>query len=177
MRIDWRGGCLLAAILVVFGCKKPVETTTASLPASESGPTRAMAKLPTVKLWLGPQELAAEVARTPEQSQTGMMFRTNITDSDGMLFVLPYTQQAAFWMKNCLVPLSVAYIDPDGVIEEIHDLQPGNTNPVQSASLKVRFALEVSQGWFNRHQVFSGTVVRTEHGSLTETFLRSAISW
>ena len=100
-----------------------------------------------------------------------MMFRTNITETDGMLFVLPYTQQAAFWMKNCLLPLSVAYIDPDGVIEEIHDLQPGNTNPVQSASVKVRFALEVSQGWFDRRQVSSGMVVRTERGSLTETFL------
>ncbi len=171
MKVDWRGSCLLAAVLVVVGCKKPVETTAAAPPVRESGPTNALAKLPGVKLWLGPQELAAEIARTPEQVQTGMMFRTNITDSDGMLFVLPYTQQAAFWMKNCLVPLSVAYINPDGVIEEIHDLQPGNTNPVQSASLKVRFALEVSQGWFNRHQVSSGTVVRTERGSLTETFL------
>ena len=171
MRVDWRGPCLLAVVLVVFGCKKPVETTAASSPSSESGPTSALAKLPTVKLWLGPQELAAEIARTPEQVQTGMMFRTNITDSDEMLFVLPYTQQAAFWMKNCLVPLSVAYIDPDGVIEEIHDLQPGNTNPVQSASVKVRFALEVSQGWFDRRQVSSGMVVRTERGSLTETFL------
>ena len=60
--------------------------------------------------------------------QTGMMFRTNLAENAGMLFVLPMPQQASFWMKNCPLPLSAAYIDPEGVILEIHDLQPHNTN-------------------------------------------------
>jgi uncharacterized membrane protein (UPF0127 family) len=98
------------------------------------------------------------------------MFRTNITDAEGMLFVLPYTQQASFWMKNCVVPLSIGYIDPEGTIQEIHDLEPGNTNSVFSASPNIRFALEVSRGWFSRNKVSTGMVVRTERGSLTETF-------
>jgi uncharacterized protein len=170
MKLVWWCGWLLAIALLDSGCRKPVESSAAIPPLVESSPTKQLPKLSVLKLWLGPQELAAEIARSPIEIQTGMMFRTNIAENAGMLFILPYTQQAAFWMKNCVVPLSVAYIDPEGTLQEIHDLQPGNTNPVFSASLNVRFALEVSQGWFTRHQVSTGMVVRTERGTLAETF-------
>jgi len=112
----------------------------------------------------------AELARTGIQQQTGMMFRTNLAENAGMLFPLPYSQSASFWMKNCPLPLSIAYIDPDGVIQEIHDLEPQNTNSVVSASNNIRFALETPRGWFDRHQVRTGMVVRTESGSLMKTF-------
>ena len=71
---------------------------------------------------------------------------------------------------NCSLPLSVAYIDPDGVIQEIHDLQPQDTNDVDSASENIRFALETTQGWFNRHNIGQGVIVRTDRGSLKEAF-------
>jgi len=171
MNCIWHGCCLAAAAALFFGCRKPVEISAGSSHAIDSGPSSALPKLRTLKLWLGREELAAEVAGTPLQIQTGMMFRTNITEMDGMLFILPYTQQASFWMKNCLLELSVAYIAPDGTIREIHDLHAGNTNPVLSASQHIRFALEVSQGCFNRHQISTGMMVRTERGSLAETFL------
>jgi uncharacterized membrane protein (UPF0127 family) len=99
-----------------------------------------------------------------------MMFRTNMAENEAMVFALPYTHRASFWMKNCFVPLSVAYIDPDGVILEIHDLQPQNTNAVLAASDNIRFALETPQGWFDRHNVRTGMMVRTEKGGLMETF-------
>jgi uncharacterized membrane protein (UPF0127 family) len=89
-----------------------------------------------------------------------------------MLFVFPAPYQASFWMKNCPLPLSAAYIDPEGVILEIHDLQPHNTNSVWASSDRVQFVLEVNQGWFGRHKVTTGMVVRTEHGSLSGTFFR-----
>ncbi len=153
------------------GCGKSGRTTAPPSPSqTASVPDKPLAKLPTVKLWLGSQEINAEVARTPIQLETGMMFRTNLAETEGMLFLLPYTQPASFWMKNCLVPLSVAYIDPEGILEEVHDLEPGNTDLVTSASANIRFALEVNRGWFARHQVSTGMVVRTERGSLTETF-------
>jgi uncharacterized membrane protein (UPF0127 family) len=155
-------------LFVGAGCDKPVAPAQAQATNTPAG--RPQPKLPTIKLWLGPQEIVAEVAHLPQQLQTGMMFRTNITDAEGMLFVLPYTQQASFWMKNCVVPLSIGYIDPEGTIQEIHDLEPGNTNSVFSASPNIRFALEVSRGWFSRNKVSTGMVVRTERGSLTETF-------
>ena len=159
--------------LMSSGCGKSASTQAAldNTNSTNALPVQAQARLPVLKLWLGPQELSAEVAQTLVQIQTGMMFRTNINEGEGMIFILPYPQQAAFWMKNCIVPLSVAYIDPDGTIREIHDLQPGNTNPVVSASEDIRYALETRQGWFDRNRISTGVVVRTERGSLTETFL------
>ena len=153
-----------------IGCDKQA-VSPVQAQATNQLPNRAQPKLPTVKLWLGSQEILAEVARTPLQLQTGMMYRTNVAESEGMLFVLPYTQQGAFWMKNCFVPLSIGYIDPEGTIQEIHDLVPNNTNTVFSQSANIRFALEVSQGWFDRNRVATGMVIRTERGSLSETFL------
>ena len=123
-----------------------------------------------MKLWLGAEEMDAELALSGEQMQTGMMFRTNLAENAGMLFVSPVPYRAAFWMKNCPLPLSAAYIDPEGVILEIHDLQPYNTNSVVASSDRVQFVLETSQGWFGRHHVTTGMVVRTEHGTLTDTF-------
>ena len=134
-------------------------------------PTQAQPKLQTMKLWLGTEEMVVELALTQLQVQTGMMFRTNIAENEGMLFVFQMPYRAAFWMMNTRVPLSAGYIDPDGVLLEIHDLQPHNTNSVAAATDRVQFVLETSQGWFQRHNVGVGTVVRTEHGSLQETFL------
>lgn len=135
-------------------------------------PTAAQPKLQTMKLWLGAEEMAAELALTAEQVQTGMMFRTNLAENAGMLFVFSVPHRASFWMKNCPLPLSAAYIDPEGVILEIHDLQPHNTNSVVASSEQVQFVLEANQGWFGRHHVTPGMVVRTERGPLMETFFR-----
>jgi hypothetical protein len=154
------------------GCKKPA-SSVAGLEANPSLPTAAQPKLQTMKLWLGAEEMVAELALTGVQQQTGMMFRTNLAENAGMLFVSPVPHRASFWMMNCPLPLSAAYIDPDGVILEIHDLQPHNTNSVAASSERVQFVLETSQGWFGRHNVNTGMLVRTERGSLADTFLRS----
>lgn len=156
------GGC-------AGGCNKPVSPATGPA-ASSSLPTAAQPKLQTMKLWLGAEEMIAELALTGEQMQTGMMFRTNLAENAGMLFVLPVPQQASFWMKNCPLPLSAAYINPEGVILEIHELKPHDTNSVVASSEQVQFVLEANQGWFGRHNVTTGMLVRTEHGSLMETF-------
>jgi hypothetical protein len=134
-------------------------------------PTKAQPKLSTVKLWLGAEELITEMAISPIEQETGMMYRTNMAENEAMIFVMPFEQQASFWMPNCPLPLSVAYINTDGVIQEIHPLQPYNTNSVFSAAANIRFALETPQGWFDRHHISTGAVVRTERGSLKQTFL------
>ena len=72
-----------------------------------------------------------------------------------------------------LVYFRASYLDTAGVILEIYDMQPHDTNSVVSAATNVRFALETPQGWFQRHNISPGAVVRTERGSLAETFLRS----
>jgi uncharacterized membrane protein (UPF0127 family) len=85
--------------------------------------------------------------------------------------VLPETQRANFWMKNCPESISAAYINPDGVIEEIHHLEANNTNGVVAETENIRFVLETKESWFARHNIGTNTVVRTEKGSLAETFL------
>ena len=114
--------------------------------------------------------MIAEMALTGIQQQTGMMFRTNIAENEGMIFVFPYPHQASFWMKNTSVPLSAAYIDSEGVIQEIHDLQPHDTNAVKAASANIQYVLETSQGWFQRNKIKPGTLIRTDKGTLNKRF-------
>lgn len=140
-------------------------------PVSAPGlPARAQGKLRTVKLWLGPEEMTAEVAMTQEEVNTGMMFRTNIAENTGMLFVFGKPWQASFWMKNCPLPLSAAFIDPAGTILELHEFHAQDTNPVIAVSHNVQYVLETSQGWFEEHHIRDGMLVRTEIGSFPQTF-------
>jgi uncharacterized protein len=158
------------------GCQKesppPPVAVTPTQPSRPALPTQAQPRLQTIRLWLGPEELETELALTTEQEETGLMFRTNMAENAGMLFVFGGPMQASFWMKNCPLPLSAAYIDPEGNIIEIHDLQPQDTNAVVAASHNVEYVLEVNQGWFLRHHIDTGTLVRSELGSLPETFTR-----
>src|ERR1051326_6061757 len=138
------------------GCNKPAPAAPPAPPpaaAFPTIPTTAQGKLATTNLWIGPQVMVAELALTPLQVQTGMMFRTNMAENEGMLFVFGIPHQTSFWMKNCSLPLSAAYIDPDGVIQEIHPLEPFNTNSVEAHSSNIQFVLETPQGWFDRHNI------------------------
>jgi hypothetical protein len=156
---------------LLVGCKK-TETVAASPSMDDLLPKQAQPKLPTMKIYLGAETLDTELALTEKEEMTGMMFRTNIQDTDSMLFILPQPQRASFWMKNCPESISAAYISPDGVIQEIHHLEKNDTNPILAATDNIQFVLETSDGWFARHNVATGVVIRTEKGSLAETFLR-----
>ncbi len=164
---------LLLAATLLAGCKK--SETAAAAPPEIWQPTHAQPKLPTMKIYLGAETLDAELALTDHEEQTGMMFRTNIQDTDSMLFVLPQAMHApdGFWMKNCPESISAAYISPDGVIQEIHHLEKNDTTPVVATNDNILFVLETSDGWFARHNVGVGAVIRTEKGSLAETFLQN----
>jgi len=170
---------LAATLCILAGCQKPAATppvadaTAAAAPdptVDPNEPTEAQPKLQTVKLYVGPEQMDAELCITSRQIQTGMMFRKTMGTNDGMLFDLRVPQQAAFWMKNCFVPLSVAYINSEGVIEEIHPLQVQDTNNVVSTATDIRFALETPQGWFDQHHITPGMAIRTERGTLIQTF-------
>ena len=161
----------LAVMAALYcGCS-PSGGAVSTVPVAPGEPIHAQAKLPTMKIYVGAVPLTAELALTLDQQSTGMMYRTNRLDEDaGMLFPLPYTQQAAFWMKHCPVPLSAAYIDPEGIIQEIHVLKPNDTNSVVAAAANIRFVLECSEGWFERHHIKPGVAVATERGPLMQTF-------
>lgn len=155
----------MSLVACILGCNRP---PAAAQPLKLWEPTEAQPKLKTIKLWLGAEELETELALTEAQLQTGMMFRTNMAENAGMLFVFPWPHQTSFWMKNTIVPLSAAYIDPEGMILEIHSLKPHDTNSVFAASNRIQFVLEVNQGWFERHNVKIGALVRSDKGPLRD---------
>ena len=162
---------LLLTAALWAGCQKSADVAPAPS-IDDLLPTHAQPKLPTMKIYLGAEMLDAELALTPRQESTGMMFRTNVTDESAMLFVLPEPIRApnGFWMTNCPVSLSAAYIGPDGVIEEIHHLEKNDNKPVVATNDNIVFVLEMNDGWFARHNINPGTVIRTGKGSLSETF-------
>ena len=121
---------------------------------------------------LGGEVLTAEVAREDVQIRTGMMYRTTMAENEAMIFIFSQPEPKSFYMRNCTVALSAAYIEPDGTIAEIVDLQPHNETPVASKSANIQFVLEVPQGWFQRHNIKPGATIRTDRGSLQETFFR-----
>lgn len=166
---------LSMAVAGLTGCDRaePAPAPAPGVQALDSGePKAAQPKLQTLKLWLGPEELIAELALTMPQVRAGMMFRTNMAENEAMLFVFSVPHRAGFWMKNTVLPLSAAYIDGDGRILEVHNLEPANTNTVVASSDNVQYVLETRQGWFDRHSIRPGTVIRTERGTLRETFTR-----
>jgi hypothetical protein len=162
---------LLAAGLLA-GCNKSTVPAAPTEDTSLKPLTHAQPRLRTMKIYLGPETLDAELALSPQEELTGMMYRTNIQDTDAMLFVLPVPQQADFWMKNCPESISAAYITADGVIQEIHHLEKNDTNGVVAARDDIQFVLETSDGWFGRHNISTGTVIQSERGPLANVFLR-----
>ncbi len=112
-------------------------------------------KLPISRIRVGSAQVLAEVARTEVERERGLMFRKSLDDGEGMLFVFDKDEQLAFWMKNTIIPLSLAYIAYDGTIRQIVDLEPRSLATVQ-AERSVRYALEVPRGWFDRAGVRVG---------------------
>ena len=99
--------------------------------------------------------VSAEMAVTSAEREHGFMKRKKIPDGTGMLFVFENDQILHFWMKNTPHPLSIAYIDRNGVIQNIFDMTPFSLASV-SSTVSVRYALEVPQGWFERVGVTVG---------------------
>jgi len=116
----------------------------------------AQPTLPAIKLGINGKTITAEVADEPQEQAMGLMFREKLAPDSGMLFLMSPPRRASFWMKNTVLPLSIAYVNPSGVIVEIRDLQPRNEKPVPSAFPNIAFALEMEQGWFTKNNILPG---------------------
>jgi uncharacterized membrane protein (UPF0127 family) len=112
--------------------------------------------LPTITLRIGTVAVEAEVADEIDEKTIGLMGRAELAEGRGMLFVFREPQAMGFWMRDTLVPLSIAYINAAGVIREIHDLQPLDETPARSAFRDLLYALEVPQGWFHKNKILPG---------------------
>ena len=125
-----------------------------------SPPARAQATepnppLPHVFLQAGIHRIKAEVADSPVERSRGLMLRQSLQVNSGMLFVFENAAQHCFWMKNTLIPLSIAFLDEDGTIVTLADMQPHDETSSCPAK-PVRYALEMEQGWFKTKGVKSG---------------------
>ena len=125
-------------------------------PGTASARTPPQPPLPTIRLQIGTSTIQAEVADEPDERTTGLMGRTELAEGTGMLFVFREPQALGFWMRDTLVPLSIAYINATGIIREIHDLRPLEEAPAHSTFRDLSYALEVPQGWFERNKILPG---------------------
>lgn len=111
--------------------------------------------LPRVPITAGMYRIDAQVAATPQQRQTGLMFRENLPQQEGMLFVFEEPAVQCFWMKNTLVPLTAAFVADDGRIVNLADMQPQTTDS-HCSEAPVRYVLEMNQGWFAKKGLRKG---------------------
>jgi uncharacterized membrane protein (UPF0127 family) len=123
-----------------------------------ASPCWADARPKTTQVKVGPHALRVEVVSTDEDRARGLMHRKAIGANDGMLFIFDEPAYHSMWMKNTLIPLSVAFIDRDGTILNILDMEPETLDPHVSAGPSI-YAIETNKGWFARKKVKAGDKV------------------
>jgi len=121
-------------------------------------PGAVASELPRIRLEIESQPITAEVAIDAASHANGLMFRESLPRNHGMLFLFAEPHQPCFWMKNTYVPLTIAFIDTEGVIVSLADMQPESLD-THCAIAPIRYALEMEQGWFARNGARPGTQV------------------
>jgi len=127
-----------------------------TFPIWASAQSTAQPPLPTTSLRIGPHAITAEVADDDSERAAGLMFRDSLADGHGMIFVMPTIGPASFWMKNTRIPLSIAFLEADGRIAEIHELEAFNERTVRSTFPRIAYALEMPKGWFTKKNIWPG---------------------
>ena len=111
-------------------------------------------------LQAGMFQIEAQIANSPQQRQIGLMFRKDMPAHEGMLFVFEEPQKQCFWMKNTLLPLSAAFVDDDGTIVNLVDMQAQTTDS-HCSEKPVRYVLEMNQGWFAKKKIGKGFILKS----------------
>ena len=112
-------------------------------------------KLPSVALNAGMHNIQAELAQTPNERSIGLMFRKSMGANEGMLFAFEQPARQCFWMKNTLLPLSIAFVSADGTVVNIDDMKPQTLDSHCSVK-EVPFVLEMNAGWFAKRGIKAG---------------------
>ena len=116
---------------------------------------QAQLQLPRAKLSAGMHLLDVQLAQTPQERQVGLMFRKEMPQHEGMLFVFEQPAIQCFWMRNTLLPLTAAFVADDGTIVNLADMKP-QSDDSHCSTKPVRFVLEMNQGWFAKRNIQSG---------------------
>jgi uncharacterized protein len=115
-------------------------------------------ELPTRALTAGVHLITAEIASEERTREMGLMYRRSLQPNHGMLFVFDPAEKACMWMRNTLLPLSVAFIEADGRILNIEDMEP-RTDQIHCARGAVPYALEMVRGWFAERGLKAGETI------------------
>ena len=129
--------------------------TVGLLSPTQAQPAPPPVQLPIKQLAAGMHRIQAEVASTDASRSRGLMFRKELAPNHGMLFVFEQANVQCFWMRNTLLPLSIAFILDDGTITNIADMAPMTENS-HCSSAPVRYTLEMEQGWFAKRGITAG---------------------
>jgi uncharacterized membrane protein (UPF0127 family) len=119
-------------------------------------------RLPQTTIAIKGQELAVEIAHTPDTRMCGLSNRQTLAENGGMLFIFPNSRPRTFWMKDTFIPLSIAFLNEAGQIVRIHAMQADQTHITYSSIEPARYALEVNQGWFSLHDIKPGDTVELD---------------
>jgi uncharacterized membrane protein (UPF0127 family) len=151
--------------LMSAGCSEASESLDAASPQPDN-PSRTTteatqaSRLRTVTIHASNGEqvrLRVEIADDVSEQTRGLMYRTALAEDRGMLFIFPHEEIRSFWMKNTLIPLSIAYLNSEGRIVDIQDMKPLDDDlPHYVSAEPARYALEVNQDFFEEHGVKVG---------------------
>jgi uncharacterized membrane protein (UPF0127 family) len=136
--------------------KKFFAAALASLALGAAFAQQAQTDLPRVQLAAGMNRIDAQVAQTFEQRMVGLMYRKEMPQHEGMLFVFDQPTVQCFWMRNTLLPLTAAFVADDGTIVNLENMKP-LTEDSHCSKKPVRFVLEMNQGWFAKKGIKPGT--------------------
>lgn len=142
-------------LLTASSLRRTLGLALATLALSVSAQSAPQLHLPRTKLTAGMHVLDVQLAQTPEQRQIGLMWRKEMPQHEGMLFVFEQAATQCFWMRNTLIPLSAAFVADDGRIVNIADMKP-QSDDSHCSEKPVRFVLEMNQGWFAKRQLKPG---------------------
>jgi uncharacterized membrane protein (UPF0127 family) len=112
----------------------------------------------TLEIQLAGKTVTLEIADTDQLRATGLMNRETLGENKGMLFVFDEERKLSFWMKNTLIPLSIAYISKNGEVKEIYHMEPLDESSVKSTRY-VQYALEMNRGWFEKNGIQAGDII------------------
>ena len=146
------GFCMLKALGTLIGL---FMILIIAAPVSPACPI----ELPTATIYIKGNPLTVELATTPTSRGCGLSQRDDLPQNRGMLFIFSDLRPRNFWMKDTVVPLSIAYLDKSGQIFSIQDMVPLQTDKQYPSLQPAAYALEVNQGWFSRHGIEVGDVV------------------
>lgn len=155
---------ILLTILLLLACKSDsdsIETAigdTLKQTAIDDGEKIYKPRLPTRVIEVAGHKLRVEVADEQHERQRGLMFRSYLPDSAGMLFIFDDTDLHPFWMKNTFIPLAIAFIDEDSIITDIKWMKPQDTNSYYP-SKEIKYTIEVNRGWFVKRDIKPGMKV------------------